>query len=659
MTDVVLDLRGCTECGHMNPSAARFCSRCGSPTQEGELDGEARRADPLIGALVGERYRIVSLLGRGGMGVVYQAEHVRIGKLVALKLLHGELSQNKDIAKRFRREAEIVSMLSHPNTVQIFDFGKSESLMYLVMEYVAGRDLGWIVQNSGPIPFLRAAKIVEQVCASLSEAHSIGLIHRDIKPENVMVIDGTGREFVKVLDFGLAKLRDQEHVNITRAGVLVGTPYYMSPEQIKGESGDVRSDVYSVGALLYKIVSGVPAFSADSPVGVLTKHVSEPLVPPSRRALGGPIPFECDAIVERAMEKDPARRYQNIDELREDLAAYVAGHSEEHGAVRGRVPVASTHRRLLALSAPDAIQIATKEEVDRYEAGLRRRSVLGYFVALVVAAVLALLGVSAWKLRRMAAERDEREPNNEPAQSNRLTRGVPLRAFLGRRIDATLSDADVFRLSTGAAGGKVARIDVSGIPNMDIVVDVVRAGIERPVLRADSAGVGEGELVPNFVFDGGDYFLRIREVWQRGDLPTENVSDPYFVSWDFVEVGPEDEREINDSLETADEVRTGTRVRGYIGWADDEDTYCLAEDARDVRAVVDGVEGLDLVLTSVSRSERIRHAINAAGVGESETSAVLSNGLARDTCFVVSATAEQGGRRANGDAQYVLHFDGQ
>ena len=168
-------------------------------------------ADPLLGQVIAERYRIEELIGRGGMGVVYRVEHVRIGKVMAMKLLHGALARDKHVVKRFKREAEAVSRLDHPNTVQVFDFGQSDGMMYLVMEFLSGRDLGLLIKERGAIPFDNVARMATQIAASAAQAHDLGIIHRDLKPENIMVLeDRVLEDYVKVLDFGLAKLREDQ-----------------------------------------------------------------------------------------------------------------------------------------------------------------------------------------------------------------------------------------------------------------------------------------------------------------------------------------------------------------------------------------------------------------------------------------------------------------
>ncbi|HWN80679.1 MAG TPA: protein kinase, partial [Candidatus Udaeobacter sp.] len=279
--------------------------------------------DPWMGKVVDSRYRVIDVLGRGGMGVVYKIEHQRMGKIAAMKVLHRDLAGDKEVIGRFRREAEAVSKLTHPNTVQVFDFGTAQGALYLVMEYVRGLDIGSLIDRDGAMSFERSAPLFAQVCAALAEAHELGIVHRDLKPENILVTrTSSGKDFVKVLDFGLAKLAEREELSeVTGRGQIVGSPYYMSPEQIRGEEEvDGRSDIYSLGSLMYKVLTGEPAFTATSPVGVLTKHLTEAVTPPSRRTAQR-LPDGVDEIVLKAMQKRADDRYVSVGEMLEDIDA--------------------------------------------------------------------------------------------------------------------------------------------------------------------------------------------------------------------------------------------------------------------------------------------------------------------------------------------------
>jgi serine/threonine-protein kinase len=343
----------CPRCYAVYHQSVRFCGLCGAEIPP-STDTIESFPDPLIGQVVADRYRLTGLIGRGGMGAVYRGEHVALGKPLAVKILHGTLGQRKDVLQRFRREAEAASKLMHIHTAQVFDYGHWRGLTYLVMELLRGSDLASVIRSEGPLAWPRALSIASQVCDSLSEAHAMGIIHRDLKPENILLVPRAGHpDFVKVVDFGLAKVRDdkgQQSLDTTGDGSLLGTPFYMAPEQIRGEPVDARTDIYAIGGVLYRCLTGLPPFEAPTPFAVLTKHLSEPLVPPSRRVPGAAIPPPVDAVVLKAMARDPAARYRTADEMgkacTELLAALACGadsHSVQDGG-RSDTPSYETRR---------------------------------------------------------------------------------------------------------------------------------------------------------------------------------------------------------------------------------------------------------------------------------------------------------------------------
>jgi serine/threonine protein kinase len=233
-----------------------------SASAGGELGlGDRRLSDSnrtWLGKVVDGRYRVLEVIGRGGMGVVYRVEHLRMGKIAAMKVLHRDLAHDPEIVHRFEREAAAISKLHHPHTVQVFDFGTAQGALYLIMEYVRGLDLARIISRDGPMPWPRCAPLLAQICGALQEAHELGIVHRDLKPENVLITRSTGgRDYAKVLDFGLAKL-DQRGVpsHETERSAIVGTPYFMAPEQIRGDEVDARTDIYSFGALMFELLTG-------------------------------------------------------------------------------------------------------------------------------------------------------------------------------------------------------------------------------------------------------------------------------------------------------------------------------------------------------------------------------------------------------------------
>jgi serine/threonine-protein kinase len=272
----------------------------------------------LVGATI-DGFRVEALLGRGGMGEVYQAFDPRLARSVALKIVSPLLAQDREFAARFAREARSASAVSHPNIAQIYSSGEYQGRPYYVMERVAGSSLATQLDESGHLGGRRSLELLLQAAEGLRAAAEEGIVHRDIKPGNLMV-DGKGR--LKIVDFGLAR-RLAEDVRVTRTEVVVGTPTYLSPEQAQGQEVDHRSDIYSLGATFYHLLSGAPPFAADTPVGVLLQHVSGRLTPLRQR--NPRVPPAVAAVIERMLEKDPARRYADYDQLIADLRLLLAG----------------------------------------------------------------------------------------------------------------------------------------------------------------------------------------------------------------------------------------------------------------------------------------------------------------------------------------------
>ena len=267
------------------------------------------------------RYTIERKLGRGGMGTVYSARHALLRRPTAVKVLDSDGSNAEAIA-RFEREVQVSSSLSHPNTIEIYDYGYTpDGTFYYAMELLRGITIGKCVEDDGPQPEARAVYIMRQICGSLAEAHSMGLIHRDLKPSNIMLCEIGGMlDFVKVLDFGLVRQqRQKEDLALTQVNALTGTPLYMSPEAVDSpDDMDARSDVYQLGAILYSMLTGTDVFSGETPVEVLAKHIGEQPQSPSER-LGHPISPDLEALVLQALAKKPEERPADASALLDAL----------------------------------------------------------------------------------------------------------------------------------------------------------------------------------------------------------------------------------------------------------------------------------------------------------------------------------------------------
>jgi len=619
----------CTACGKSNPPEAQFCGKCGRPLGS---------SLPKPGDIIAERYRVVAPIGRGAMGTVYRVEHTQISKVMAIKLLHRELQEDPENVARFHREAESASRLNHPNTVHVFDFGRTKSgALYLVMEYVDGEDLSKLLEKDGAMPFGRVAYLCAQVTGSVSDAHAAGIVHRDLKPENIVVAEGREGETAKVLDFGLAKLFEGNiGKQVTSSGTIVGTPYYMSPEQIQGHELDGRSDIYAMGAIMYECVVGQPPFEAPNPVGVLSKHLSEePSLPSSHSPLS--VPAEADAIIMRCLQKDPDLRYQTAEELREELVEYLTtvGSADWRLSGVGQAPFGSGARR-----------------VDKLDSLFPRKRKLWWSLLVLL---LAGAGVLAWQLASRGPS--EKEPNHSVKNATRLLEDTEMEAHLGQRLSEDSSDVDLFQIQHLGSERGAAELEVTAIPNMDVLVELLTPDQDEPMIVADSGGLGQGERLPNVPLEPGKYLIRVREQRIEGELPTENVSDEYYVRWRLLEDDAAFEREPNDSLELAEPLRLGTERRAWIGWAGDVDTFCLDAAAESVVAQVSALGEVDLVLRVVDRRTDRSGKYDDKGVGRGETSKTWRNAEAGKFCVEVSADSrDESGRVAHPDETYGVRF---
>jgi serine/threonine-protein kinase len=306
-----------------------------------------QRLDPLPGRVIAGNFRIDGLIGSGAMGNVYKAEQLSLGKQVAIKVLHPHLMGDEKLVGRFKREAKSASLLNHPNSIQIIDSGQDrDGTLYIAMELLTGRDLAQVIRDDFPLPLPRVVRILAQVLSALEEAHAQGVIHRDLKPSNIMLIQRRDeKDFVKVCDFGIAKATlsegDDRAAMLTIQGLVCGTPEYMAPEQARAEQLDGRADLYAAAVILYQMVTGDIPFRADSPMAIVSRHLVETPVPPSRRRPDLRLPKIIDDVVMRGLEKEREMRYPTAVAFREVLEGVL-------GATSGpATPVAPSVRAAL------------------------------------------------------------------------------------------------------------------------------------------------------------------------------------------------------------------------------------------------------------------------------------------------------------------------
>jgi len=286
--------------------------------------GVSMAPDGLLGRTIDQRYRVDSLLGEGGMGLVYRVTHTRLNKPLAIKVLRRENTRDPEVLARFRREAESASAIGNEHIVDINDFGVLEDgSTYFVMECLEGIDLIDAIDATQRMTEQRAIRIAMQVCRALGAAHDAGIIHRDLKPENVFLVRRKETEdFVKVLDFGIAKVANGPK-RLTRAGEVLGTPHYMSPEQCEGDNVDHRTDIYALGVLMYEMVTGHVPHDADTMMGILTKQMYEDPIPPKVRV--PQLSEQLEQLIMRCLEKKPEQRYQTMHEIEHDLRRVCEG----------------------------------------------------------------------------------------------------------------------------------------------------------------------------------------------------------------------------------------------------------------------------------------------------------------------------------------------
>ena len=311
--DAIAVAKICPQCGAEYKTGDRFCPRDGSPLRP------KAGGDPLIGRVIADRYLVLARLGEGGMGRVYLAEHVKMTRQCAIKVMNPSLMHDAESLARFAREASSAARILHPNVAAVFDYGEADKIVYLVMEYVNGESLSAILAQNGALAPRRAIDIARQIADGLSAAHELGIVHRDLKPDNVIVASSrTGRETPKVVDFGIAKaLSDSPQDALTRSGLVIGTPEYMSPEQLLGDPVDARADIYSLGCILYQMLTGAQPFSADSREQMIRRRLHD--APPHVRDVLPSLPRRLDTLIVHMLARSSSDRLSSAAEARDAL----------------------------------------------------------------------------------------------------------------------------------------------------------------------------------------------------------------------------------------------------------------------------------------------------------------------------------------------------
>ena len=391
----------CPTCNVEYPETERFCPKDGAALQL-----QRGASTDLIGSIVAERYHITQRLGAGGMGRVYLAQHVKMGRQCAIKVLHPAMAGDADAIGRFNREAANASRIDHPNVAAIYDFGETQDgLLYLAMQYIEGETLTQLMRRTGALTPLRASDITRQAAEGLHAAHAIGIVHRDLKPDNIMVsTDADGLDNVKVVDFGIAKATGEVAQGVTRTGIVVGTPEYMSPEQLAGEPVDGHSDQYSLAMVAFNMLTGELPFPAASTGTMVVMRLTERprMLSEVRPEVAWPV--ELEAVMTKALDRDPARRYATTRDFAH--AFHSAAAMMPTRAVAAPAPLADDGPRPNSASTRVAAQTLAMND---HSAPLRRPrrmhwSVLGIIALVLVASAVAGRGAIRTARARRALE---------------------------------------------------------------------------------------------------------------------------------------------------------------------------------------------------------------------------------------------------------------
>ena len=550
-------LATCPTCGKTLVDQPNFCAACG-----GDLRGLGGHSDTFSGALTNRlidgRYRLMEKLGEGGMGAVFKVEHVRMEKIAALKVMRSDMAIDAELKSRFLQEARTVAKLSHANTVQVFDAGElDDGSLFMAMEFVPGKDLAWHLKANGPMTEASAVSLAMQVLSSLQEAHEHGIVHRDIKPANVMLVKRPrGEDQVKLLDFGIAKLLESDARKSTTAD-FVGTPAYMSPEQINGVGIDARSDLYSLGAMLFELVTGTPPFDSETPMLIIAKHMNDPVPRFASVAPTVQLSPAFEQVVRRALEKNSADRFQDADEMRKALRE-----------LRRAMGVTTAELTPPPLELPS--NMLSREDFDRFERKLRRqRSVAPIAAALALCA----FGLGGWKYATTrpvdAPSTHEVEPNDQLTQATSIVLGADISGAMNAAALGQ-NDRDLFK-ATVAPGSY--RLTLRGVADLNLTLEVLQMeqteeGMKlRRKVFLDDIGEGGDERLDGLQLAAGEVYLRVEEkpFCTQPNRPSREKSLASYALRLEATAGAGTETEPNDTSGTAELLTTAEPLTAFTG----------------------------------------------------------------------------------------------
>ncbi|HVF53590.1 MAG TPA: Stk1 family PASTA domain-containing Ser/Thr kinase [Actinomycetota bacterium] len=449
-----------------------------------------------------DRYTLLSKVGSGGMAEVYRARDDLLGREVAVKVLSERFSTDGSFIQRFRREAQSAANLSHPNIVSLYDFGSDKGTYYIVMELIEGHSLDELIKREGPLQPERAAEIVADVASALDRAHTANVVHRDIKPSNIMI---TKRGQIKVTDFGIARAMtsvDGEQT-MTQAGMVIGTASYLSPEQAQGQPVDARSDVYSLGCVLFEALTAQPPFTGDTPLSIAYKHVREH--PPAPSELNPDVPEGLDAITLKALAKNPDNRYTSAEEMREDLTRFLDG-AEVHAT-----PLLGATTQIAPVDEGTRVIRRTERDLDEPTRG-------GGWYILAALGILVLFAVLAWlflsgalggeevEVPKLVGKTEDRaraalDDLNLDVEVVRAANEAPVDEVVDQdpKAGEMISEGDTVILTISSGPERVTVPDVVGFPLDEAKATLKREGLKAgPITREASEDVEEGEVIRQF-----------------------------------------------------------------------------------------------------------------------------------------------------------------